>query len=56
MHKIVETNSGFHVQQGTTGKVLISVFQEIFASTDQIFISGRGISTRQQFYEFLGFS
>ena len=38
------------------GKSLISVFQWTFASTDKIFISGEGLSTRQQFYKDLKFS
>ena len=29
------------------GKNLISVFQQIFASTDKTYILGRGLSTRQ---------
>ena len=31
-------------------------FQEIFVSTDKIFISGGGLSTRQEFYEVFRFS
>ena len=34
----------------------ITVFQEIFGSTDKNFILGGGINTRQQFYEVLSFS
>ena len=34
----------------------ISVFLEIFTSTDKIFISGEGLSTRQEFYDVLRFS
>ena len=33
-------------------KTLTSVIHEIFASTDKIFISGGGLSTRQQFWDF----
>ena len=36
--------------------VFISVFQEIFISTDKTFISVRGQSTRQQFCEVIRFS
>ena len=31
-------------------KSSISVFQEIFVSTDKDFVAGGGINTRQQFY------
>ena len=42
IHKIFETNSSFHVKQHTMAKV-----QEIATSTNKIFISGGGLSTRQ---------
>ena len=38
------------------GKSSISVFQENFTSTEKMFISRGGLSTRQQFYEVLRFS
>ena len=57
IHKPFETNSSFHVCEIVHyGKSSISVFQEIFASTDKIFISGGRIITRQQFYKVLRFS
>ena len=37
-------------------QISISVFLEIFSSTDKIFFSGGGLSTRQLFYEVLRFS
>ena len=54
--KIFEANSSFHVKLAHYGKSLISAFHEIFACTDKILILGRGLSTRQQFYEILIFS
>ena len=33
------------------GKILISVFQEFFASIDKIFILAGGLGTRLSFYE-----
>ena len=44
--QIFETNSSFHVKQSLR-KNSVSIFQEIFSSTDKIFISGGGLSTRQ---------
>ena len=37
-------------------KSSISIFQEIFASTDKIFILGVEVSARQLFYEVLSFA
>ena len=37
MDKIFETNSSFHVKLHY-GKILISIFQQFFASIDKIFI------------------
>ena len=45
MEKIFETNSGFHVKQGTTGEGNF-YFQESFASVDKIFILGGRLSTK----------
>ena len=38
------------------GKCSMFIFQEIFASADEIFILGGGLSTRQQFSEVLRLS
>ena len=54
--KIFETNSSFHVKQRMLRESPSSVFQEIFTSTDKIFISGGGLITRQKFCQVLGFS
>ena len=37
-------------------KISFSIFQEIFASSENIFFSGGGLTTRQQFYGALGIS
>ena len=41
------------MKQCNSGKSSISIFQEIFISTDKIFISKGGLSPRQLFYEIL---
>ena len=43
------------MKQCNSGKSSISIFQEIFISTDKIFISKGGLSPRQLFYEILRF-
>ena len=56
IHKIFETNSCmFPCKTAHYGENWFSVFQQIYSSTDKIFISGGGLSTRQQFYDVLIF-
>ena len=49
--KYTETNSSFHVKILHHGKSLISVFQEFFASINNIFILAGTLGTRLSFYE-----
>ena len=44
IYKIYETNSSFHVKWH--GKVLISIFQQFFATINNNFILGGGLGTR----------
>ena len=44
IYKIYETNSSFHVKWH--GKVLISIFQQFFATINNNFILGVGLGTR----------
>ena len=46
IHKIFETNSDFHVKQGTKGKGQFLFFRR-FLLVLTSFISGWGLSTRQ---------
>ena len=55
IHKILKTNSSFSVKQRTTGKKLISLFQQFFADIDKIFHLGGRLGTRLKFNEILGF-
>ena len=56
IHKMFETNSCmFPCKTAHYGENWFSVFQQIYSSTDKIFISGGGLSTRQQFYEVFRF-
>ena len=48
IHKMFETNSGFHVHHG---KGLISVFQEIFARISETSILAGKLDTRLSFYK-----
>ena len=48
--QISETNSSLNVKW-YTGKVLISVLQEFFASINKIFILAERLDTRLSFYE-----
>ena len=54
IHEIFETNSSFHVKWYNTGNlililILISVFQEFFASIDKIFILAGRLGTELWF-------
>ena len=51
IHKISETDSGFHVKWRTTAKSLISAFVEFFASIEEILILTVRRATRQWLYE-----
>ena len=51
IHKIFVTNSSFYVKYVDYGKSSISVFQEIFTSTNKIFILQERWNTRQYFYK-----
>ena len=50
-YKIFETNYSFHVKWRTTGKGLIAVFQDFFASLNKILIFAGGMGTGLSFYE-----
>ena len=56
MDKAFETNSSFHVKQGTTGNFQVLFSQEFFASIEKTSILGRRLSTRVKFYEVYRFS
>ena len=56
IHKILEINFGFHVKQRITEMNSVSVFQEIFTSTDTIFSLQGGLSAKQQLYGVVRFS
>ena len=46
MDKIFEANPSFLVKQRTTEKISTSIFQDFFASIDNIFTLGERMSTR----------
>ena len=51
IRKILETNSSLY-EITHYGVSSISIFQEIFASTDKTFVSGGGLSNRQYSMKF----
>ena len=51
MDKTFETNSSFHVKEGTTGKFQFLFFQEFFAGIEKTSILGGRLSTRVKFCE-----
>ena len=50
-HKILATNSSFNMKERTTGKKIISVFEEVSASINKTFILAGRLNTRLLFYE-----
>ena len=45
MCELFETNASFLMKQSTTGKLTFSIFEEFFASTDEIFVLGGRLGT-----------
>ena len=50
-HKKFETNSTFRLKYRTTGKVLMSLFQEFTTTNNKSFILAESLGTRLSFYE-----
>ena len=51
IHEIFDSNSAQHMKIAQHGKSLLSVFQEFYASINNIFILPWRLGTRLSFYE-----